>query len=94
VHRLSGVGPGAKTHPRSCRPRWAGATGATVRVTRPYDQVVVEIADDGVGGADPGRGTGLRGLRDRVEALGGSLSVSDGGTGGTVVTARIPLSRP
>jgi signal transduction histidine kinase len=72
--------------------KYAGATCATVRVTRPRGEVVVEVTDDGTGGADPDRGTGLRGLRDRVEALGGSLRVADGPTGGTVVTARIPLS--
>jgi signal transduction histidine kinase len=72
--------------------KYARATCATVRVTRPQGQVVVEVTDDGVGGADPTRGTGLRGLRDRVEALGGSLRVDDAPTGGTVVTAHLPLS--
>ena len=71
--------------------RYARASHATVRVTRPHGHVVVEVADDGVGGADPGRGTGLRGLRDRVEALGGSLDVAAGQPRGTVVTARIPV---
>jgi signal transduction histidine kinase len=52
--------------------------------------VVARIVDDGNGGADP-RGLGLRGLVDRVEALGGSLTVSDGTAGGTVVEARIPV---
>jgi signal transduction histidine kinase len=52
--------------------------------------VVLEISDDGVGGADPSRGTGLRGLADRVEALSGSLRVRDRRTGGTVVTADLP----
>ena len=72
--------------------KYAGATHATVRVTRPPGRVVVEVSDDGAGGADPARGTGLRGLRDRAEALGGSLDVHDGPSGGTVVTARLPLS--
>ncbi|MEV6494087.1 ATP-binding protein, partial [Actinoplanes sp. NPDC051633] len=68
----------------------AEATGATVRVRRPVGQVVVEIADDGIGGADVGRGSGLRGLQDRVEALGGTLQVGPAPSGGTMVTARLP----
>ena len=51
----------------------------------------VEIADDGRGGADPARrGTGLRGLADRVEALGGRFSVADRPGGGTVVSVELP----
>jgi signal transduction histidine kinase len=72
--------------------KYARATRATVRVTRPDGAVVAEVADDGVGGADPAAGTGLRGLRDRVEALGGSLRVAGGPTGGTVVTAHLPAA--
>ena len=53
----------------------------------------VLVADDGVGGADIARGTGLRGLADRVESLGGTLAVSDGSGGGTTVHARIPLDQ-
>ena len=53
--------------------------------------VVVEVADDGVGGADPAAGTGLRGLADRIEALHGRLRVSSPAGEGTVVTAEIPL---
>jgi signal transduction histidine kinase len=48
------------------------------------------IADDGVGGADPAYGSGLMGLRDRVEALGGTLAI-ESGPGGTSLRARIPL---
>ena len=55
--------------------KYAHATQATVRVTRSGDRLVVEIADDGVGGADAARGSGLRGLADRVEALDGRLTV-------------------
>jgi glucose-6-phosphate-specific signal transduction histidine kinase len=44
---------------------------------------VIEIADDGVSGADPARGSGLRGLADRVEALDGRLRVSSPAGGGT-----------
>jgi signal transduction histidine kinase len=61
-----------------------------VRVTRRNGRVVLEISDDGVGGADPCRGSGLRGLTDRVEALGGTLRVRNGRTGGTIVSADLP----
>jgi signal transduction histidine kinase len=70
--------------------RYAHATTATVTVTRTGGAVVVEISDDGVGGADPARGSGLRGLTDRVEALGGRLRLVSPGDGGTVVTAELP----
>ena len=52
----------------------------------------VAIADDGVGGADPAAGSGLRGLADRVEALGGTLRVTSAPGGGTRVEAEIPVS--
>ena len=55
---------------------------------------VIEIADDGVSGADPARGSGLRGLADRVEALDGRLRVSSPAGGGTVVTAELPYRLP
>lgn len=48
------------------------------------------VVDDGVGGADPARGSGLRGLIDRVAALGGRLSIEEAGAGGTRLTAEIP----
>ena len=56
--------------------KYAQATAATVqRHADAATALVVEIADDGVGGADAARGSGLRGLADRVEALGGRLTV-------------------
>jgi signal transduction histidine kinase/fluoride ion exporter CrcB/FEX len=68
----------------------AGASGSTVRITAPPGRLVVEIVDDGVGGARIEQGTGIRGLADRVEALEGELRVwSEPGTG-TVVRAEIP----
>ena len=73
--------------------KYAGATSASVRVIRPEHFVVVEVVDDGIGGADPRKGTGLRGLADRVESLGGRLVVSDAARGGTVVRADLPLLR-
>jgi signal transduction histidine kinase len=52
----------------------------------------VEVSDDGVGGADPGKGSGLRGLTDRVEAIGGTITVDSPPSGGTVLRCRIPVS--
>ncbi len=68
----------------------AQATTARVAVVRDEDQLVLEIVDDGVGGADSERGTGLRGLADRVEALNGRLRVWTPRGGGTRVMAEIP----
>ena len=62
------------------RARLAHATGSPT----------IEIADDGVGGADDSRGTGLRGLADRVEALDGRLRVVSPPGGGTTVIAELP----
>jgi signal transduction histidine kinase len=68
----------------------ARATSATVEVSRAGGQIVVEVIDDGVGGADTERGTGLRGLADRVEALDGRLRVWTPRGGGTRVRAELP----
>ena len=70
--------------------RYAGASQVVVRVTHDADQAVIEIADDGRGGADPAGGTGLRGLADRVEALDGRLDVLSPRGGGTRVRATFP----
>jgi signal transduction histidine kinase len=71
----------------------ARATSVSVRVSRIADILVVEVADDGVGGADPAAGSGLRGLRDRVEALGGRLIITTSADG-TRVKAEIPCQSP
>jgi signal transduction histidine kinase len=68
----------------------ASATSATVEVGRANGEVVVEVVDDGIGGADTELGTGLRGLADRVEALGGRLRVWSPRGGGTRLRAEIP----
>ncbi|MDQ3505718.1 MAG: hypothetical protein M3446_08480 [Actinomycetota bacterium] len=68
----------------------AAATSASIVIGLRSAEVVVEISDDGVGGADTSRGSGLRGLSDRVEALGGELTVQRPEVGGTKVTAVIP----
>ena len=69
----------------------AGACEVVVRATTDDDGITVEVLDDGVGGADP-HGGGLRGLADRVDALGGRLTVESADGGGTRLLARIPVS--
>ena len=64
---------------------------ATVRVETRDDALRIEIADDGSGGADTSKGTGLLGLRDRAEADGGKLVVISPPGRGTVITATLPL---
>ena len=54
--------------------------------------LVLEVADDGIGGAAAGGGSGLRGLADRVEALGGRLTVSSPPGRGTTLRAEIPCA--
>jgi signal transduction histidine kinase len=71
--------------------RYAGAGAVAVRVAPEAAAVLVEIADDGRGGADPEAGTGLRGLADRIEALGGRLEVHSPPGAGTRVSARLPV---
>ncbi|MGH2763829.1 MAG: GAF domain-containing sensor histidine kinase [Thermoleophilaceae bacterium] len=72
----------------------ARATEVVVSVTRTADNAQVEIRDDGVGGAALSNGSGLRGLADRVEALGGTLEVSSHPEDGTRLLALIPLGQP
>jgi signal transduction histidine kinase len=70
--------------------KYACASSAAVDVRLGNGRLVVEIVDDGVGGADTRRGSGLRGLADRVEALGGRLRIWSPAGGGTRVEAEIP----
>jgi signal transduction histidine kinase len=72
--------------------KYAQASGATVRVHRDDGVAVVEVADDGVGGADVTRGSGLRGLADRVAALDGALAVDSPPGGGTRLHAEFPCT--
>jgi signal transduction histidine kinase len=69
----------------------AAASRVSITVTSTKGVARAEIRDDGAGGADPAGGTGLRGLADRVEALGGRLQVADGPAGGTLVAVELPL---
>jgi signal transduction histidine kinase len=62
-----------------------------VAVEKRDDCLHLSIRDDGAGGADPARGSGLIGLRDRAEALGGSLKVSSPPGEGTLILVQLPL---
>ena len=70
----------------------ARASRAYVAVSADATNVVVEVEDDGVGGADVARGSGLRGLQDRVHSLGGRLSVESKPGTGTTVRAELPCA--
>jgi PAS domain S-box-containing protein len=71
--------------------RYSRASAGSVRIARNGRRLEVEVGDDGVGGADPAAGTGLRGLADRVAALDGTLAVESPPGGGTRVFASIPI---
>jgi signal transduction histidine kinase len=70
--------------------KYARATHACVNLMRDNGQVMVEVSDDGIGGADPVNGSGLKGLLDRVSSLGGSLEVDSRPGRGTTIRAEIP----
>jgi PAS domain S-box-containing protein len=72
--------------------KYAEASSVEVRIARANGRAIVEVADDGVGGADPESGSGLRGLADRVEALDGRLLVLSTRGGGTQIRAEIPCA--
>jgi signal transduction histidine kinase len=72
--------------------KYARATHASISVTHAEGRVLVDIDDDGVGGADPSRGTGLRGLADRVQALDGRLELESPSGHGTHLHAEIPCA--
>ena len=72
--------------------RHAEAAGVEVEVGRRDGRLECEIRDDGKGGADPGRGSGLRGMADRVAALGGTFEVLSPAGGGTTLRAAIPCA--
>jgi signal transduction histidine kinase len=70
--------------------KYAQASSVTVAIRRANGSATVEVSDDGIGGADPTRGTGLRGLADRLEALDGRLEVDSPAERGTRISAEIP----
>jgi signal transduction histidine kinase len=74
--------------------KYAKATNARVRVRSFADHMTIEVDDDGVGGADPRSGSGLRGLADRLAVLDGTIDVASPLGGGTSLMARIPTMSP
>jgi signal transduction histidine kinase len=72
--------------------KYAHASHATVSVRRYNGLAKVTVADDGIGGADPALGSGLRGLADRIAALDGRLDVESPEAGGTRISAEIPCA--
>ena len=72
----------------------AHASAVRVRLADEDGVLRLSISDDGVGGAEPGHGSGLIGLRDRIEALGGRIEIDSAPRSGTRVHATIPLARP
>jgi hypothetical protein len=73
--------------------KYGNASRVRISVTREAERLIVEVVDDGVGGADPSGGSGLRGLADRVEALGGLLRVESPPGRGTRLVAELPVER-
>jgi signal transduction histidine kinase len=71
--------------------RYASATEARVTIRNEGERLILLVADDGRGGAEPASGSGLRGLADRLSAVGGRLTISSPPGGGTVVQAELPL---
>jgi signal transduction histidine kinase len=71
--------------------KYASAGQASITIGGTHDQAEVEVRDDGVGGADPASGSGLRGLVDRLGALGGHLHVESSPGAGTILRAIVPL---
>jgi signal transduction histidine kinase len=74
--------------------KYAQASHIDIQITSEAERLQVEIADDGIGGADQRGGSGLRGLIDRVEALGGTLTIDSPPGQGTRLHAKLPLSNP
>ena len=72
--------------------KYAQASSATVEVSRSRSRVLIEVTDDGIGGADTERGGGLRGIADRVEALDGRVRIWSPVGGGTRIRAEIPCA--
>jgi signal transduction histidine kinase len=71
--------------------KYSKAAAVTVRVSAANGELTMEVADDGIGGADPTRGSGLRGLGDRVAAVDGTIEVHSPPGQGTTLRVRIPF---
>lgn len=71
--------------------KYAHASLVHIEVRASASVIELAVRDDGIGGADPSRGSGLVGLKDRVEALGGTITVTGAGGKGTSIVARIPI---
>ena len=71
--------------------KYADATSVSIAATATPTTLRVEVGDDGVGGADAADGTGIRGLQDRVAAMGGSLRIESPAGQGTLAVAEIPI---
>jgi signal transduction histidine kinase len=69
----------------------AAAGRIDIRLSRDKDLLAVDVIDNGVGGADVGRGTGIVGLRDRLDAVGGTLEITSPAGRGTHLRATIPV---
>jgi signal transduction histidine kinase len=70
--------------------KYARASHVQIAIAREGGRLVVAVSDDGIGGADPSTGSGLRGLGDRIATLGGRLTVASPLEGGTRVAAELP----
>ena len=68
----------------------AGASHVDIVASLTPSSLVIEVVDDGVGGADASKGSGLRGLADRIDSLGGSLKLESSPERGTRLRAEIP----
>ena len=69
----------------------AKASAVDIGIEQGHRTLTLHVRDDGVGGADARRGSGLTGLRDRVEAVGGSMTVDSPAGGGTALTVLLPI---
>jgi signal transduction histidine kinase len=74
--------------------RHAGAKRVCLSVAIAGEQLVLTVSDDGAGGADPRNGTGLLGLADRLEAIGGTLEITSDPGAGTTLRAFVPQPAP
>jgi signal transduction histidine kinase len=72
--------------------KYADARSATIRAVQTDSRLLIEVTDDGRGGADPAAGTGLRGLEDRVGAVGGTMRVVSPPGGGTTISVDLPCA--